>query len=102
MAPRYVIVHAEMGLYLGCAMGFGFFSLLDTAGQTSACTFDSPEDASHHIAHWQDNNDPKDYRFVPVETGKVTYAAIPVLIAAGLEREVAPMIAELSASDTMQ
>ena len=40
-----VIFHEEMGVYLGNALGLGFWSMLDPAGQTSAVCFPD-EDAA--------------------------------------------------------
>ncbi|MBY0466254.1 MAG: hypothetical protein K2W33_15055 [Burkholderiales bacterium] len=51
-ASRVVIVHPEMGIYLGSCMGMGFWSKLDPVGQPSAVTFANPEEAQAHMQGW--------------------------------------------------
>lgn len=68
---RTVITHPEMGVYVGHCLGLGFWTLLDSAGQPSATTFDNELDAREHIASWDENNDPNDYGFVLVESGEI-------------------------------
>lgn len=82
IASGTVIVHDEMGVYLGSCMGLGFWTLLDPAGQPSACTFESEAQARAHVATWDEQNDPDAYRYVPA--GGDRFATIPQLEAAGL------------------
>lgn len=50
MAQRVILHHKEMGIYLGSALGLGFWSKLDSAGQDAAWTFESIEQARDAIA----------------------------------------------------
>lgn len=66
---RYVLVSRIHGIYLGSALGMGFWTGLDAAGQTEAVTFESPEAGRAHMARWEDPPDPEEatvYSFVPV------------------------------------
>jgi len=92
MTARVVIVHAEHGVYLGHAKGLGFFSLLDTAGQPAAATFDTEQQAKDHVRSWNGAHDPEIYRYVAVEVRGTIFADPMALTAAGLEREAAPLI----------
>lgn len=87
-----VIVHNEMGVYLGSCMGLGFWTLLDPAGQPSACVFSDASEARDHIRAWQDGSTPDDYRFVSVTADR--YATIPQLKAAGLGHLLGEMEAD--------
>jgi hypothetical protein len=49
---RYVIYHEENGIYLGSALGFGFWSKLDPAGQKNAITFPSIAAAHNYMLTW--------------------------------------------------
>lgn len=49
-----VIVHEEMGVYLGSCLGLGFWTKLDPVDQTAAVVFDSPEAAIEHITQCED------------------------------------------------
>ncbi len=49
---RLVLYSEEVGVYLGNAMGLGFWSKLDAVGQTHACVFLSERAALDHIASW--------------------------------------------------
>ena len=85
-----VIVHDEMGVYLGSCMGLGFWTLLDPAGQPSACVFADEAEARDHIATWEEG--PSLYRFVEVEGQRE--ATIPQLRAAGLAHLLGEMEAD--------
>ena len=89
-----VITHDEMGIYLGSALGFGFWSLLDAAGQDCAVTFPDIATARSVVAGWADNNDPDSYGYVPVPDGG-EYATVDQLTAAGL----AHLLGEMSGGD---
>lgn len=82
---RLLLVSPEDGIYLGCCMGLGFWSKIETAGQSSAVTFPSVADAEEFMAEW-DCGRPADVWFVPVtisgEDG--IYASIGECVAAGL------------------
>lgn len=57
-----------MGVYVGNALGLGFWSKLDDADQDTAVTFDSVEDAKEHVCSWDENNNPNNYTCVSVDT----------------------------------
>ena len=65
-------------------MGLGFWSNLDTAGQTSAATFKSEEQAREHISGWDENNNPDDYGYAEVMNAHEHYATVEEMRAAGL------------------
>lgn len=100
---KIVITHPEQGIYLGNALGLGFWTLLDSAGQDAAVTFDSISDARSHIRSWDTNSDPDDYDFAEIAVDG-HYASFDKLNAAGLGHllkddtyltiEVFPMIEE--------
>ena len=47
---RSIIVHPDMGVFLGCVLGLAFFSKLgDAGGQYKAPVFDSEEDAETFV-----------------------------------------------------
>lgn len=48
----YVLVSPELGVYLGNALGLGFWSKLDAAGQLDAVAFANPEIAMEFAATW--------------------------------------------------
>lgn len=80
-----VITHEKQGIYVGNALGFGFWSMLDTAGQTEVPTFENERQAREHVASWIDHNDPDDYRYVEVKAQAEMSATADELAAAGLE-----------------
>ena len=92
---HYVITHKTLGIYLGSALGLGFWSLLDCAGQDSAVLFNSTEAAATHIASWPENNNPIDYELVSIpidDQSKVYDWTDPQgLIEAGLEHMLGEM-----------
>lgn len=86
--PRVVIVHPEMGVYLGSAMGLGFWSRLDPVDQPSAVTFPTPADAEQHMRTW-DGGIPNGTTTYPVEPDDFApdgcvYASVVACVAAGL------------------
>ncbi len=80
---KVVIVHPEMGIYLGGFLGLGFFSVLDSAGQHHATTFPTVEASREHVISWDANNDPDAYRYVEMD-GDGEWATVEELEAAGL------------------
>lgn len=48
----YVLAHAELGVFVGAAMGLAFWSRLDSVGQVVAATFASEEDALDFARGW--------------------------------------------------
>lgn len=91
IVPRkIVIIHPNMGVYLGHFLGLGFWTLLDPAGQSQAVVFDNVADARAHVASWESQDRPEDYGFHEVRsTGR--YATIPMLIDAGLSHLLGTM-----------
>lgn len=83
MASKIVIVHPEWGVYLGNAMGLGFWSLLDSAGQFAAAILAGEAEAEAHIRSWDENNTPSAYQLVPVAAGG-RWASVAELRTAGL------------------
>ena len=87
---RFVIFSPTEGVYLGSAMGLGFWSKLDPVGQNAAVTFASPSEATECIRSWEPGSAPLDIRFRtvecggPVEAGGVVYATIPEIVAADM------------------
>lgn len=88
---RIVVTHPKMGVYLGNCLGLGFWTLLDTVGQTSAVTFANVDDAREHISSWDENPDPDSYSFVPVDCQE-DYATIADLAKAGLGSVLGDML----------
>lgn len=80
---RTVIVHDEMGVYLGACFGLGFWTRLDTVGQNTAVTFKNEFEASQYIVSWESDNDPKNYKFFTLP-GHEEYATVADLVHAGL------------------
>lgn len=85
---EYIINSKQWGVYLGSCMGLGFWSKLDAAGQISACTFESPEEAQKHINTWESKeNLPGDFEYLEVEIDNVIMgASIEQCVKAGAER----------------
>lgn len=82
---RFVVVHPEMGVYLGSAMGMGFWSKLDPVGQDSAITFASRMQAEQVMRAWDDGR-PGDVVIWPMTPDRrERYASIVACVAAGLE-----------------
>lgn len=84
MIKEIVITHPEMGVYLGNAMGLGFFSRLDAVGQVAACTFENETQARAHVAGWDSNNDPAAYAYHAVAIEAQGCATVPELTRAGI------------------
>ena len=79
---RYVLVHDEMGVYLGSCFGMGFWSKLDPIGQPCAITFPSEEVATRVWASW--DHSPAGCRTIAVEASDGEYATIDDCVRAGL------------------
>lgn len=62
-----LISRPEFGIYVGHALGFGFWSLLDTAGQEDAVTFPTEQDARDHIKSWDNPPDMSEFSFPEVD-----------------------------------
>lgn len=80
-----VITHPEQGIYVGSAMGLGFWSLWDAAGQVEAVTFPDESTARDYVRGWQNLNDPETYGYAEVTTAGAGFATVEELKEAGLE-----------------
>lgn len=94
-----VVTHPEMGIYLGGCMGLGFWSKLDSAGQSRACVFEGEEQARAHIASWDENNNPDDYEYKLIECADAKFATLAELCKAGLELLTGDMIFNVGEDD---
>lgn len=86
---RFVAVHPEMGVYLGSAMGLGFWSKGDPVGQDAAVTFPDRATADKIMASW-DGGRPRGtvtWPIIPDQPGlaRERYASIAACVAAGLD-----------------
>lgn len=82
MTQRVILHHKEMGIYLGSALGFGFWSKLDPAGQDAAWTFESIEHARLAIEGWDSPIENPMFTHVEVDG---EFASIAQCVAAGLD-----------------
>lgn len=80
---RFLLVHDEWGLYLGCCLGMGFFTKMDTAGQFEAVVFPTVEMAMDHIKAWDPPVPLDRFKFMPVEA-EDCYATIEQIKQAGI------------------
>jgi len=82
-----VVIYSERyGIYLGSVLGLGFWSKLDSAGQTSACTFESEQSACEFISSSNPGSFPADLQFIKIipDQKDGTYASIEACVRAGL------------------
>ncbi|WP_321967156.1 hypothetical protein [Burkholderia cepacia] len=77
-----VIYNERDGVFLGTALGLGFWSKLECAGQDAAATFESEKQAREFMSTWITR--PDHVRFVPVVADCGNYASISSCVAAGL------------------
>jgi hypothetical protein len=75
-----VIVDPELGIFVGCAMGLGFFTLADTVGQGCVVTFPDEDAAREFMAHMHVDT----RRFIIVDGFRSNYAYPPELREKGL------------------
>lgn len=79
-----VVIYSDKdGVFLGVALGLGFWSKLDPVGQPSAATFESEAQAEEFMATWNCGR-PDDARCVPVEPDDGEHASIAACVRAGL------------------
>lgn len=90
-----VIVHLDMGVYLGSALGLGFWSALDSAGQCEAVTFENETAARDCVSTWVENGDPDAYGYTSVSAD--ASATITDLCKAGLGHVLGDMLLNLDA-----
>lgn len=82
---KYLITHKEYGVYLGMALGLGFWSRLDPVGQTSAPLFPSSEAAHAHLESWDTPLPKEEITLLPLDTPR-DYATIDECDSAGAPR----------------
>jgi len=75
-----VIVSETDGIFVGHALGLGFWSLLDSVGQQEVCTFENTFQARQFVRKW---GNPDAYTYRQVKT-KGDFATVKELKAAGL------------------
>ena len=77
-----LIVHRELGVYLGSCMGLGFWSKLDAVGQPCAYAFDDEADAKACMATWEQIGSKEeiiteaDVTFMEVDHEELHYATV--------------------------
>ncbi len=82
-----IIVHKEYGVYLGAALGFGFWSKLDPVGQPAAIAF-AGEHLARKVAETELKLQLKSFTILPVEIPKkeVSYASMEICVGVGVEK----------------
>ena len=80
---RVVIVHEEMGIFIGRNLGLAFWSNLDTGGQWCCATFDDEGDAREFVSTWTPKQNPNAYRYVTLPSDD-PWATVEALGRAGL------------------
>lgn len=79
-----VVIYSETnGIYLGNCLGLGFWTKLETVGQTSAVTFPDATVAKEHMEQWE-GGVPDDAQFVEVVDDDDGYATMASCVRAGL------------------
>ncbi len=85
---RQIVIYTRgYGIYLGSALGLGFWSKLDPVGQDSAVTFESIRGAKRAISHWEDKPTGIQYKQVCADITKKDsscYASIEACVRSGL------------------
>jgi hypothetical protein len=94
---KYLILNETDGIYVGNALGFCFWSKLDSVGQPAVPVFDSLADALQHVAEFHDRNDPSLYTFPTVSVEHAAeFATASQLREAGLEEHMGAVIEHLA------
>ena len=87
LGRQIVIYTRSEGVYLGSALGLGFWSKLDPAGQNAAITFPSVQEAKRAVSNWETRPTGIQYKQVladiTTKDGSV-YASIEACFRAGL------------------
>lgn len=78
---RYVLYSEEWGVFVGEALGMGFWSKADPVGQTEVVVFEDPAEADPLIGLSTFTTKP---RLVEVQVENPRYATIAECVAAGL------------------
>lgn len=85
---RTVILHPEMGVYIGRVFGMGFWSLLDAHGRCEVTTFRNFSQARESVHAWQfpfRNSNTYEYR--EVACADSMYATADELVKANISEE---------------
>ena len=84
MKPRVIILSASKGVYLGSAMGLGFWTKLEDLGLDEAITFADEAQAMTHMQTWESWAElEKDFTFPGVHRTKDGFADHAACVAAG-------------------
>jgi len=78
-----VIYHDIDGIFLGSAMGLGFWSKIDPVGQDAAVTFPNEADAKAYMEQWTEGQ-PEGVKLVDVVVDDRGYASMAACVLAGL------------------
>lgn len=83
--PKSVVIYSKRdGIYIGSALGLGFWSNIDPVGQLSACTFESESIAREYISECKNSFNQSDLQFIEVEPDEGRYATVVACVKAGL------------------
>lgn len=80
---RVVIVHDEMGIFIGAGMGITFWSLLECANQSTVVCFSDELEAREFVKEWVPPQNPDNYRYVQINSAG-GWATVKELTKAGL------------------
>jgi hypothetical protein len=78
------------GIYLGSAMGMGFWTLMDCVGQPSAVTFPSEISARDYVRTWKPAVDPDSFEYFRIDCAE-EYASMDELESFGLKELMGDM-----------
>ena len=87
LGRQIVIYNRSYGVYLGSALGLGFWSKLDPAGQDAAVTFPSVREAKRAVSNWETRPTSIQYKQVRGDITKTDgsiYASVEACFRAGL------------------
>jgi len=87
LGRQIVIYNRSYGVYLGSAMGLGFWSKLDPVGQDSAVTFPNVREAKRAVSNWETRPTSIQYKQVRgdiIKTDGSIYASVEACFRAGL------------------
>lgn len=91
MFDSIVVVHPDHGIFVGAALGLGFWSKLDNAGQSSVATFETMDEAAEIMRQWNQKFEGGDLKYIAVACEDEFAATIEELKAAGLEDDLGMM-----------
>ena len=85
MNAGYLLIHPEWGIYLGEFIGLGFWSKLDSVGQTYAVVFLSQREALEFASKTFPTTESTRMETTPILTKRRQYALLEEIVEAGLE-----------------